>query len=67
MAELLSEVIWKRRPELIGVLGTLQDIKVTEDQREDRQAPSDPHLQQARRNQPSGGSPPGRRARAAAQ
>ncbi len=35
MAELLSEVIWKHRPELIGVLGSLQDVKLTEDQRED--------------------------------
>lgn len=35
MAELLREVIWKRRPELTGALGSLQDVKLTEYQRED--------------------------------
>lgn len=42
MAEMLSEVIWKRRPELIGVLGSLQDVQLTEYQREElRQAVTD--------------------------
>lgn len=42
MAELLSEVIWKRHPELIGVLSSLQDGQLTEEQREElRQALTD--------------------------
>jgi hypothetical protein len=35
LAELLSEVIWKHRPDLIGVLGSLQDVQLTEYQRDE--------------------------------
>ena len=42
MSELLSEIVWKRDPSMIGAVASLQDIQLTDDQREDlRQAVTD--------------------------
>lgn len=35
MSALLSEVLWKREPSLVGVVASLQDIQLTADQREE--------------------------------
>lgn len=42
MRDLLSEVIWKRCPAMGGVLGSLQEVQLTEYQRDElRQAVAD--------------------------
>lgn len=42
MSELLSEVLWKRDPSMIGVVASLQEVQLSEDQREElRQAITD--------------------------
>ena len=42
MSELLSEIVWKREPSLIGAVASLQKIQLTAEQREDlRQAVTD--------------------------
>jgi hypothetical protein len=42
MTELLSEVIWKRCPTMSGTLGSLQEVQLTEYQRDElRQAVTD--------------------------
>ena len=42
LSALLSEVIWKRDPNLIGPVSSLQDVQLTHDQREElRQAVTD--------------------------
>jgi hypothetical protein len=42
MSDLLSEIIWKRCPDMIGVLGSLQDVQLTDYQRDElRQAVAD--------------------------
>jgi hypothetical protein len=35
LSALLSEVLWKRDPSLVGVVASLQDIQLTADQREE--------------------------------
>lgn len=42
MSELLSEIVWKRDPSMVGVVASLQDVQLTVDQREElRQAVTD--------------------------
>lgn len=42
MSELLSEIVWKRDPTMVGVVASLQDVQLTVDQREElRQAVTD--------------------------
>ena len=42
MSEMLSEIVWKREPSLIGAVASLQKIQLTAEQREDlRQAVTD--------------------------
>ena len=42
MSALLSEVLWKRDPSMIGVVASLQDVQLSDDQREElRQAVTD--------------------------
>ena len=42
MLELLSEIVWKREPSLIGAVASPQNIQLTDEQRQDlRQAVTD--------------------------
>jgi hypothetical protein len=42
LSALLSEVLWKRHPSMIGIVASLQNVVLTDDQREElRQALTD--------------------------
>jgi hypothetical protein len=42
LSALLSEVVWKRNPEMIGIVASFQNVGLTDNQREDlRQALTD--------------------------